>query len=48
MLLDDSNAHNFSVTKGGFSGFKMKQNILLKRGGIGNNRELYIGGNLAS
>lgn len=48
MLLDDSNAHDFNVTKRGFSGFKVNQNILLKRGGIGNSKVLYIGGNLAS
>lgn len=45
MLLDDSNADNFNVIKGGFSGSKMKQNILLKREGIGNNKD-YVSGNL--
>jgi len=48
VLLADSNACGFSVIKGHFSGFKMKQNILLTRGDTGNRKELQMGGNLAS
>lgn len=39
VLLGDSNIHNSSGIKGGFSGFKTKH--LARRGRIGNNKDIY-------